>query len=268
MATAQFRPDYAKFLFNLPRGLFATYYQRINAASHEVKFHGDWLKSHKVTALPCQNPDYENTVLESWGEWSGVVRSMPFQLWASALRRFDVRAVVWDADGDAVLATGQRLQRADVGYNVEVFNSKPASKRMGRDRGGKGFRIGSRKSDQCCVVYKRSGEPVAMEHRVQGQVLRNCATHVITRMAQQGETIDLWQWFIDECVAKGQRRLEVCLDRAGIGSYWPVYKKEGRDDYDQLQTSFVAAAPQNAEQEHWDWYEAHYGHSDDIDTSA
>lgn len=260
MSTAQFRPDYAKFLFNLPRGLFASYYTRLNEASHERKFHGDWLKSHKVTALPCQNPDYENTIIEIWGEWSGLVTDLPFSVWGPSLRRFDVRAIVWDADEDAVLAVGQRLQRSDIGYNVEVFNSKPASKRMGRDRGGKGYRIGSRKSDVCSVVYKRTGEPVAMEFRFQGQALRAMVENTLHTWQGHEAVRDLWRMMVERCESAGQRRLQRCLERAGIGTYWPTYAKEDRDDYDQLQTSFAATLGDGrSEADEYEWYMLNYG---------
>lgn len=262
MATAHYRPDYAKFLLNLPRGLFHQYYEALNRESHEVKYHGDWLKSHKVTALPCQNQDYENTVIEIWGEWAGIVSRLPFQVWGQSLRRFDVRAIVWDADEDAVLSVGQRLQRSDVGYNVEVFNSKPASKRMGRDRGGKGFRVGSRKSDVCSVVYKRTGEPTAVEFRFQGQVLRSQVEWVLYHASEAKGTVDLWKNLIQRGEAAGQRRLQMVLERAGIGTYWPVYAKEGRDDYDQLQTSFAAELPEpRDEAAELEWYRANYDHS-------
>jgi len=259
MATVTYRADYAKFLFSLPRGLFHQYYEALNRASHEVKFHGDWLNSHKVTALPSNNPDVDNTVIEIWGEWAGLVSRLPFRVWGAALRRFDVRAVVWDADEDAVLAVGQRLQRSDVGYNVEVFNSKPASKRMGRDRGGKGFRVGSRKSDCCLVVYKRTGEPAAVEFRFQGQILRSQVEWVLYHHSEASDTVNLWPKMIERGESAGQRRLQAVLERAGIGTYWPVYAKSGRDDYDQLQNSFAAELPETRdERDEREWYEQHY----------
>lgn len=239
MSSVTFRPDYAKLLFELPRGLFSTYYTRFCSESHNHKYHGDFLKSHKVVALPNNNPEMETTILEVWGEWAGLVTAMPFRTWAGLLRRFDARAIVWDASEEAVLAVGQRLQRSDVGYNVEVFNSKPASKRLGRDRGGKGFRLGSRKSDMCVVVYKRTGEPAAQEYRLQSTLLRRQVTRVMTTMRREGDVVDEWRQFIGLCEKEGQRRLALVLERAGIGTYWPVYAQQGREDYDQLQTSFA-----------------------------
>jgi hypothetical protein len=263
MSTIAFRPDYAKFTLELPRGLFHQYYEALNRASHETKFHGDWLKSHNVQALPSMDPSRETTVIEIWGEWTGIVRSMPFPEWGRFLRRFDVRGIVWDADGDAVLAVGQRLQRANCRYNVECFSSKPASKRKGRDRGGKGFRIGSRKSDVCLVVYKRAGEPVAQEYRMQAQVLRNMVS--MTIRAQQGvqEVVDMWQMLIDRCSGAGQKRLNGVLEQAGIGTYWPTYAQEGRDDYDQVQTSFAAPIDETLDEaQHLEWYLYHYDNGD------
>lgn len=265
MSTVTYRPDYAKFLLHLPAGLFHQYYAALNRESHEVKYHGDWLNSHKVVALPCQRDDYENTVIEIWGEWAGIVSRLDFPVWGSSLRRLDVRAIVWDADEDAVLAVGQRLQRSDVGYNVEVFSSKPASKRMGRDRGGKGFRVGSRKSDVCSVVYKRSGDPVAIEFRFQGQVLRNMVEWVLYHYSGAEGTVDLWRHLVERGEAAGQKRLQTVLERAGIGTYWPTYAKADRDDYDQLQTSFAANLAQKGEEDgHWAWYEEHYGQSAEL----
>lgn len=259
MSTIAFRPDYAKFLIHAPAGTFHQYYEALNRASHETKFHGDWLKSHKVQALPCQNEGYDLTSIEIWGEWAGIVRSMPFSEWGRHLKRFDVRAIVWDADGDAVLAVGQRLQRADVGYNVETFNSKPASKRHGRDRGGQGFRVGSRKSDVCTVVYKRSGEPVAQEFRFQSQVLRNMVEMTLRTAKGSERDFDYWAMMVERCATAGGKRLATVLERGGIGTYWPTYAKEGRDNYEQFQASFAGELTETrSEADEREWYEAHY----------
>jgi hypothetical protein len=254
MATVTYRPDYAKFVLELPRGLFHQYYAALNRASHEAKYHGEWLKSHKVTALRSMDPNYETTVIEIWGEWAGLVRSLPFSEWGRFLRRFDVRAIVWDADKEAVLAVGQRLQRGNCGYNIEVFNSKPASKRMGRDRGGVGFRVGSRKSDLCLVVYKRSTEPVAVEFRAQAHVLRTAVEWVQHYMKADGRLFEPWQYLTDRISSNGEVRLQRVLDKVGIGSYWPVYARTQKDDYDQLQSSFTATLPSDADLEEFNAY--------------
>lgn len=240
--TVIYRPDYAKWLFVLPRGLFHQYYEAFCRESHQVKFSGEFLRNHRVTALPSQNLDYENTVLEVWGEWAGLCERMTGDEWLTSLRRLDIRGTVWDASTDAVLYTGQLIQRADVGYNVEVFNSKPASKRQGRDRGGKGFRIGSRKSDVCVVCYRRTGEPVALEFRVQGTVLRKLYTQVITEMPTPVKWHSRWAYLKQLTQDIGEQRFNRILDRAGIGVYWPTISSDMGERPQQLQRAFYPPA--------------------------
>jgi hypothetical protein len=155
------------------------------------------------------------------------------------LKRVDVRAILWDADEEAVLALGQSIQRNETAYNVEVFNSRPASKREGRDRGGKGFRVGSRKSDLCIVVYKRTGEPTAIEYRFQGQMLRE----VLKQLKEQADVARSWEGasllLQQKLQVIGTHRFSNVMERAGHGTYWPM-KREGDEDlFDALQRSFA-----------------------------
>lgn len=240
MSTVAYRFDYAKFVCTVPRGLWHSYYRAMNEESHKLKLHGEWLRSHKVTAWPSQSPDYETTCIEIWGEWTAIVERLPFDVWAPWLKRLDVRAALWDVSGEAILHTGQTIQRASCGYNVEVFNSKPASKRLGRDRGGQGFRIGSRKSDICAVIYKRTGEPSAVEFRFQGQALRNLLTPNLELAASFGEVCSAWYALRDDARVKGERRLQVAYNAAGIGDYYPTFARVDVEGYSPLQQSFAA----------------------------
>ena len=243
MSIVHFRPDYAKFLIQAEPDRFASLYHALNAVVHTRQFAGDWLASHKVRCLrPFGGEDYLYSI-DIWGEWAGIVSQLPFLPWASWLKRFDVRGVVWDASGEAVLGLGHRIQSSDVGYNVEVFNSRPASKRLGRDRGGQGFRIGSRKSDICLVIYKRTGEATAQEARFQGPALRDAVERVLNKLWIQGEVVDRWEALVGICASKGQQRLRYVLDKAGIGAYWPTYRHEAVDPLPPRQASFTVFVP-------------------------
>lgn len=235
-----YRPDYAKFVFELPRGLFRQYYEEFCRESHNRKFKGDFLRSHHIQALPTMDADRERTVLEVWGEWAGLVSSLPFDAWAPALKRFDVRGIQWDADGQSVLDVGQCLQRATIGYNVEVFNSKSASKRMGRDRGGQGFRVGSRKSDLCLVVYKRGGEPTAVEFRFQGRILRRALEMTVATWEKDDRVFDRWARLVEYSAAWGDKRLTRAMEAAGLGTYWPTSEMLRGSDVMIAQRSFAA----------------------------
>jgi hypothetical protein len=240
MTVPFWRYDYAKFWLELPTGLAAQYISALHQASHKIKCHGDWLKSFKVNYFRSQRDDYETCCIEIWGEWTTIIEKLPYEQWSRFLRRLDVRGTLWDVGEDAIVSTGQYLQRNVASRNVEVFSSKPASKRLGRDRGGKGFRIGSRKSDYCAVVYRRTGEPSAVEFRFQGQALRG-----LLRLNHQFYVADdlsfsTWNSLKRLASDSGDRRLSRVYDEAGIGQYWPAYASDLPPESTSLQTTFYA----------------------------
>lgn len=239
MPTVTYRFDYLNLILDTPVGTFNQYYNALSAEGKRVCGGQEkWDKSHKVQALHTMRGEWERTKVDVWGEAADLIRALPWHVWSQFIKRLDVRAILWDVEEDAVLYTGQRLQRNVSSLNVEVFSSKPASKRLGRDRGGKGFRIGSRKSDVCVVVYKRTREPAAQEFRFQGQALRNIIAAIDEDKSSLDNVIDLWALASSECVTRGNRRMERALNEAGIGTYWPLFDHLQDKDYEALQTSF------------------------------
>lgn len=222
MASVIWRPDYAKFLVVCPPEHWGMYYQSLNRESHELKVAGDWLKSHKVNRL-WFNADagLETWSIDIWGEWAAIVRRLPAE-WLVWLKRFDVRATIWDATEDTILDVGQHMQRNVTSHNIHVFSTKKASKRLGRDRGGVGFAIGSHKSDLRITTYKRTGEPVAQEFQCSGAMLRRLVDTVAERYARSQGTTDCWTDLAFRIQTEGSRRLERVLESAGIGTYWPI----------------------------------------------
>lgn len=256
MPTITYRWDYLKVIIVHPAGSFQSYYQAMRDASRGlIKTDVDWDKVHKVTPFHSMEPLWERTCVEVWGEAAGLIERLPWHPWHEFVKRLDVRAVLWEVEQDAVLYTGQRLQRNVSSLNVEVFSSKNASKRQGRDRGGKGFRVGSRKSDVCVVVYKRNQEPAAQEFRFQGQALLNAVNHVADMFSGKEEVLDLWLALQNDLQRRGELRLERALNEAGIGIYWPLFDHKTGDDYGGLQRSFATFAAtidaDEHDQSHW-----------------
>lgn len=265
MATITWRWDYAKFLVVCPSGTFNHYYNGLCNAARQRKWDKPWDSSHKVQALPNFTPEWDRTAVEIWGTPAGVVELLDYAVWSQWIVRLDVRAVQWDVDEDAVLYTGQRLQRTIINRNIEVFSSKNASKREGRDRGGKGFRIGSRKSDRCIVVYKRKGDNTAAEYRFTGQALRNHLHHIDDTFDSATGTANLWLALQNDLVRDGNKLFQNVMAQAGIGDAWRLYDHKTRDDYEALQHSFVAQMKSIDAEEH---SELHWSDSDwpEVDT--
>lgn len=231
MSTVTFRPDYAKFMFECEPEVWNHIYRVANETSHEMKFAGEWLKSHKTQRL-WYNAErgLETWVLEIWGEWTGIVRNLPAE-WLLSLKRFDVRAIVWDATKDTILDLGQHMQRNVTSHNINVYNTKPASKRLGRDRGGVGFAIGSHKSDLRITCYKRTSEPVAQEFQCTGAMLNRLKLASWDWYQKTGKTIDIWVNLSARVQKEGNARLMRVMESVGVGTYWPVI---GADNIPQL----------------------------------
>lgn len=251
MPTIDYRWDYVKLMVTHPIGSFSAYHAHLTAAARPfVKDQLAWDKSHKVIPWHSQHESLATTIVEVWGEAAELVKRLDWDIWHGAVKRLDVRAILWEVEEDAIIGTGQRMQRMVSSLNVEVFSAKPASKRLGRDRGGKGFRLGSRKSDVCCVVYKRTGEPAAQEFRFQGQALINALRAVHEQFGPKSNVLDCWLALQNDFIRRGQRRLERGLEEAGIGVYWPLFDHKSAADYEGLQMSMQTYAATKDAAEH------------------
>ena len=92
MATVTFRADYAKFLIEAQPEVWNHMYRVFCETSHEMKFAGEFLKSHKTNRLWFNaEKGMETWSLEVWGEWTGIVTRLPAD-WLLSLKRYDVRA--------------------------------------------------------------------------------------------------------------------------------------------------------------------------------
>jgi len=239
MATVTFRADYAKFMFECTPEVWNHIYRTVNELSHEMKFNGEWLKSHKTNRLWYNaEKGMETWVLEIWGEWTGIVEKMPPEN-VLLLKRFDVRAIVWDADKDTILDLGQHLQRNVTSHNINVYNTKPASKRLGRDRGGVGFAIGSHKSDLRVTCYKRTGEPVAQEFQCSGAMLNRLKLASWDWYQKTGKTVDIWKNLGFRIQKEGNTRLQRVLESAGVGTYWPTIGAHDLPVLPPTQSAFI-----------------------------
>jgi len=240
MSTVTFRYDYAKFMITCEPEVWNHLHRVLHETSHQMQFHGEWLKSHKVNRLYVQQGGTAETwTIDIWGEWSGIIEQLPPN-WARWLKRVDVRAIVWDASEETILDVGQHMQRNVTSHNIHVFNSRKASKRLGRDRGGVGFAIGSHKSDLRITCYKRTGEPVAQEFQCSGAMLKRLAEECYEQDQFFTGAYSLWAALKGKVEKQGNTRLQRVLESSGIGTYWPVIGAFGVPALPPTQAAFIA----------------------------
>lgn len=242
MATVTFRYDYAKFLIQCPPDMWHQWYQELTRESHEMKVKGEWLKSHKVNRLWFNaEVGMETWSIDIWGEWASIIERLPMQ-WIQYLKRADVRAIVWDATEATVIDIGQHLQKHITSHNVNVYSTKPSSKRLGRDRGGKGFAIGSHKSDLRVTVYKRTGEPCAQEFQCSGAMLARCVRECLEQGKYFTGAYSIWDGLKGKIEKAGNQRLQLILEKGGIGTYWPVLGAHNIAPLTPAQSAFIVEA--------------------------
>lgn len=241
MSFVRFRPDYAKFLIDCHPEEWSMWYQSLNELSHERKFNGDWLKSHKVNRLWYNAAaDMETWSIDIWGEWAGIVEVLPPQ-WFKRLRRFDARAIVWDATEAMVSQIGQTLCNSLSTYNVNLYNTRPSTKRLGRDRGGVGFAIGSHKSDLRITCYKRTGEPVALEFQMSGNYLRRLREQVEAELTGLEHICSPFVRLKQLVQKAGEQRLERIMQKIGVKTFFAVLTPADIPSLPPIQGGFAAA---------------------------
>lgn len=241
MSTVFHRFDYAKFLVECHPEEWEGIYGSLCRSTSMRKFAGDWDKSHKVNRLWYnQQQDLETWSIDIWGEWAGVIEVLGAS-WFPRLRRVDTRAIVWDCEGATIIEIGKQLLSVPTGHNIHVFNSRVASKRMGRDRGGQTVAIGSHKSDLRITLYKRAGDPVAQEFQMQGHYLNRLKQSTLEALEGKTITCSVWEHLRGLVVTAGETRLERVFEAGGIGTYWPVIGPEPSVGEQYRSSAFVAA---------------------------
>lgn len=173
------RFDYAKFKFVTSSEHFNELYAEIKAAARLFDAKADFSKSHKINVFRNTSHTTYDYFVDIWGEFAGLVQYLPREPYFNCLKRCDVRAHEFDLTNEEIVYTGQVLQRPISQYNINVYSTRETTKRMGKDRGGKGFAIGSHKSDLRITYYKRKGEVSAVEYQFAGQKLITCLRSVL-----------------------------------------------------------------------------------------
>ena len=112
--------------------------------------------------------------VEIWGEMAHKWLMMNYwRIPGLIVTRLDVRYTLESATEQGLASFVAAAASMDKGRrNVQTFNSKSRVKKStARNSGGRGLAIGSHKSDKRVSLYKRAGEPVAIECQLQGDFL-------------------------------------------------------------------------------------------------
>jgi hypothetical protein len=170
MATAQKYPpvDYLKFIFACDEEMFQNDYaldfQRLQADANDF---GAKSQYFKLTVLGGGRTVGSRYVVECVGPVAEYLSLRIPLVWYRRLTRIDFRSELRTlAASDLDKAASYYLLTQAKTRNVSALDTRPRNKAVGRDTGGKGISLASRKSGVCGTVYRRGKELPAYELRI------------------------------------------------------------------------------------------------------
>lgn len=170
MSTAQLYPpvDYLKFIFACDEEMFQNDYspdfQRLQASASEF---GAKSQYFKITVLGGGRTVGSRYVVECVGPVAEYLSLRIPLAWFRRLTRIDFRSELRTlAASDLDRASAYYLLSKEKQRNIAALDTRPRKKAVGRDAGGKGISLASRKSGVGGTIYRRGKELPAYEFRV------------------------------------------------------------------------------------------------------
>jgi hypothetical protein len=223
MSVVVFNPDYAKWSLPVPQDLWESYW---------TLFQGQWSRSNpgiafektgKVTVLNAAQNRPKLYIIEVWGEASKIVRDFTAPVWFDRLTRLDMKAQVYGVTRQGNYELGMELGRADGHLGVDAFNRPPRTKRNGRDAGGKGFRVGSKKADLCITSYARPSSHVGLEFQCKDTMLKRLIKKVNDRWQNNANNAAKIDFLFEEIAPIAYARLSQKFVQAELAERLALY---------------------------------------------
>lgn len=185
--------DKVDLFFCMPVNEFTDQYARVYEFFEVVSAtYEDCPISAHLHALGADDNGNRMYMVETWGKFAHMVlRELPHE-WYTFIARVDWRISV-DVNVNrlkflyAYIEANQKRAR-----NLQLFDTRPRTKKQGRNAGGKGLAVGSHKSEARLSVYQKTGERGAIELQVKGAKLQQCITDAKRLHAVPGSTWPLW----------------------------------------------------------------------------
>lgn len=179
--------DYLKFLF------------ACDSEQWQDEFQSDWLHVKSLATTWGAKDAYAKLTVLGGGktvgsryivEFSGPVADyiaphIP-SAWFRRTRRVDYRSELRTLTVEAIRAAkGYYALQPKGEYNATGFDTSSRTKSTGRDVGGVGMFLGSRKSDVVGAIYRRGREVAAFELRVQNDLCRELTERIWREVSPQ-----------------------------------------------------------------------------------
>lgn len=151
--------------------------------------------------------------VDTWGKFSdALLRELP-ENYHRFLARLDYHVTT--------PVNERNLPRVDLfyrnhgrgGYNANLFSTREREKKEGRHGGGQGWALGSHKSDQRLVVYKKKAEIGTVELNVSGRSLKTMVDMCHSLVAKGA-----FSTFYDAAMASMAIKMDMQVKKVGFAS--------------------------------------------------
>jgi hypothetical protein len=214
------RIDYLKFTTMWTSDQFALYVQ--HALTQYVEQGGSvetWSKAVKITVLPpAGKRTSELRIFEVRGPEADRFRFLG-KAWHKYLTRIDVKSYIAFNPNRSAEELFTNMWNSPTLYNLTLFSAKRESKNV-KDSGRGGIRIGDMKSDMFVVIYRRRGQPYALEMRCQDKILyrltREASSIATSKVTRYNDVF--WEQMVDRVFDTGFERVIKSIEAAGYDS--------------------------------------------------
>lgn len=151
--------------------------------------------------------------VDTWGRFSdALLKELP-ENYHRFLARLDYRVETKVNEANLPRVDLFYRNHGKGGYNANLFSSRERDKKEGRHGGGQGWALGSHKSDQRLVVYKKKSELGAVELNVTGRSLKTMVDMCHSLMAKGA-----FSSFYDAAMASMAIKMDMQVRKVGFAS--------------------------------------------------
>src|SRR6185369_1649304 len=217
MSNLYYRWDYVKLQFEMEADRFHTYLAQLDAIGQERVGLNRWKGAIRVKAGGETDTGRRRYWVSIHGPSALVVNFLPFAWWPY-VTRLDVKATDLPYDDQEVHQMRVKLLAKPNPYNIVAMNSQDRLKNDKRDAGGRGFSIGSHKSDLRVAMYRRGREGVGLEFQCKDDTLERLQKKHAKAFPPSEHPSTYWLQLKQDIIACGEQRFARSFAAAGVPS--------------------------------------------------
>lgn len=216
MTVDGFQLDYVKFELHMEQDRFAQEFETFKETMRHYPGLDTSKPPWKVTTMGGWGSVAKYYIIEAWGPVCELANNLINPAWFGRLTRVDYKAILWDKGIDENYMVGMTLGMADTLPMVSTFNKPGRSKAGDQDGGGKGWAMGSHKSDLRVSSYSKNRREPGIEFQCRDKMLKRLRNAVVRAMPERSSNRVLFTSLGQEICKIAYKRVKKKFTEAGL----------------------------------------------------